>query len=106
MLRSAVLATAGIWSLRVRTLDQAFQVIGLVPFNLAVICYTWDKADRQQLAESLSGGSLAVKSLCLAQGDDCSGTNLLIKVKEALRASVVEMAALVRHANDLPPMIR
>jgi len=38
VLRSAMLATVGIWSLRVRSVEHAIQVIGLVPFEMTILC--------------------------------------------------------------------
>jgi DNA-binding response OmpR family regulator len=41
-LRSAVLASSGIWSLRVRNAEQAIEVMGDVAFDAIVICYMLD----------------------------------------------------------------
>ncbi len=106
LLRSAVLAAAGIWSLRVRTLDQAIQVIGLVPFDLAIVCYSWEAADREQLVQVLANHHISVQAICLAPGDDCSGTNLLRKVKDALATPALELAVIAESAIDSARMIR
>src|SRR5664279_5469734 len=47
-LRSAVLASAGIWSLRVRNAQQAIEVLGDVAFDAIVICYMLDQENQQQ----------------------------------------------------------
>lgn len=84
LLRSAVLAAAGVWSLRVRNAEQAIQVLGLVPCDLAIICYTLDDADQQRLVSVLQSRYRGVRFLHVASGDDCSGTGFLRKVEEAL----------------------
>ena len=83
-LRSAVLASAGIWSLRVRNAEQAIEVLGKVPCDLAVICYTLDDENQQQLFSFLVRSRSAVKLLWLTPGDDCSGTGFLMKVEDAM----------------------
>jgi DNA-binding NtrC family response regulator len=83
-LRSAVLASAGIWSLRVRNADQAIEVLGKVPCELAVICYMLDENNQQQLLNFLLSAQSGVKVLWMVPGDDCSGTGFLMKVEDAL----------------------
>ena len=84
-LRSAVLASAGIWSLRVRNAEQAIAVLGRVPCDLAIICYTVDDEDQQQLFGFLIRSRSATKLLWLVPGDDCSGTGFLNKVADAMQ---------------------
>src|SRR5271157_3289155 len=86
ILRSSVLATVGIWSLRVRTIDQARQVIGLVPFDLAILCYTWESAEQEELIELVTTHKFDIRVLQLGPGDDCSATNFLRKVRETITA--------------------
>lgn len=99
LLRSAVLAARGVWSLRVRNADQAIQVLGLVACDLVVICYTLDPADREQLVSALANRHTPVRFLQLAAGDDCSGTGFLRKVEEALGTS----APVPRAILEPPP---
>jgi DNA-binding NtrC family response regulator len=84
ILRAAVLASAGIWSLRVRNVDQAIEVLGTVPFDLVVICYMLDKQSQQQLMSFLLSAQAGIKVLWMVPGDDCSGTGFLVKVDDAL----------------------
>jgi hypothetical protein len=83
-LRSAVLASAGIWSLRVRNAEQAIAVLGKVPFNMAVICYMLDQENQQQLLNFLLSAHSGIKVLWMVPGDDCSGSGFLMKVEDAL----------------------
>ena len=53
LLRSAMLATVGIWNLRARNANQAIQVLGFVPCELVILCYTLDGADQQQVIEAM-----------------------------------------------------
>jgi hypothetical protein len=73
VLRSAMLATVGIWSLRVRSVEHAIQVIDLVPFEMTILCYTWDAEDRQRLI-AIPGDKSGIATLQLSPGDDCSAT--------------------------------
>jgi len=106
LLRSAVLAAAGVWSLRVRNAEQAIQVLGLVPCELAIICYTLDEADRQQLTSALEGRNSGVRVLHLAAGDDCSGTGFLRKVQEALGLSAPVPHTIVEPPSAYSRMVR
>ena len=83
-LRSAVLASAGIWSVRARNADQAIALLGKVACEVAVICYTLDDEDQMQLFSFLLSTHSEVKVLWLVPGDDCSGTGFLMKVEDAL----------------------
>ena len=86
-LRSTVLASAGIWSLRVRNAEQAIEVLGKVPCDLAVICYTLDDEEQQSLYSFLVRSRSSIELLWLVPGDDCSGTGFLMKVEDALQES-------------------
>jgi DNA-binding NtrC family response regulator len=83
-LRSAVLASSGIWSLRVRNAEQAIEVLGDVAFDAVVICYMLDQENQQQLLEFLLRAQSGIKVLWMVPGDDCSGTGFLMKVEDAL----------------------
>ena len=83
-LRSAVLASSGIWSLRVRNAEQAIDVLGTVPVDLVVICYMLDQENQQQLVDFLRRTQSGLKVLWMVPGDDCSGTGFLMKVEDAL----------------------
>ena len=83
-LRSAVLASSGIWSLRVRNAEQAIEVLGNVAFDAVVICYMLDQENQQQLLDFLLRAQSGVKVLWMVPGDDCSGTGFLMKVEDAL----------------------
>ena len=83
-LRSAVLASSGIWSLRVRNAEQAIEVLGNVAFDAVVICYMLDQENQQQLLEFLLRAQSGIKVLWMVPGDDCSGTGFLMKVEDAL----------------------
>ena len=83
-LRSAVLASAGMWSLRARNADQAIALLGKVACELAVICYTLDDENQLQLFSFLLRTHSEVKALWMVPGDDCSGTGFLMKVEDAL----------------------
>ena len=106
VLRSSVLAAAGIWSLRVRTADQAFQVVGMVPFDLAIICYTLDQADKHRLCAILAGQNSPIKVILVAPGDDCSGTNFLRRVEEALAGPYCEVRPNFEPPQVRPPVVR
>ena len=106
LLRSAVLAARGVWSLRVHNADQAIQVLGLVPCDLAIICYTLDEADQERLTSALESTHSGVRMLHLAAGDDCSGTGFLRKVEEALGTSAQVPHAIVEPARAFSRMIR
>ena len=71
VLRSAMLATVGTWSLHVGSVEQAIQVIALVPFEMTILWYTWDEEDRQRLIAIL-GDKSGITTLQLSPGDDCS----------------------------------
>jgi hypothetical protein len=94
-LRSAVLASAGIWSLRVRNADQAIEVLGRVACDLAVICYMLDEENQKRLLDFLLVADAGIKELWMVPGDDCSGTGFLMKVEDALEQSA-----------HFPPVIR
>jgi DNA-binding NtrC family response regulator len=83
-LRSAVLASSGIWSLRVRNAEQAIEVLGNVAFDAVVICYMLDQENQQQLLDFLLRAQSGIKVLWMVPGDDCSGTGFLMKVEDAL----------------------
>ena len=83
-LRSAVLASSGIWSLRVRNAEQAIEVLGDVAFDAVVICYMLGQENQQQLLEFLLRAQSGIKVLWMVPGDDCSGTGFLMKVEDAL----------------------
>ena len=83
-LRSAVLASSGIWSLRVRNAEQAVEVLGDVAFDAIVICYMLDQENQQQLLDFLLRAQSAIKVLWMVPGDDCSGAGFLMKVEDAL----------------------
>ena len=83
-LRSAVLASSGIWSLRVRNAEQAIEVLGDVAFDAVVICYMLDQENQQQLLEFLLRAQSGINVLWMVPGDDCSGTGFLMKVEDAL----------------------
>jgi hypothetical protein len=106
VLRSAVLATVGIWSLRVRTTEQARQVIGMVPFEMAILCYTWDEVDQQRLIGILAEHAPNVRTLQLKPGDDCSATNFLRKVRETLAAPASGMHAILELSPRITRMVR
>ena len=106
LLRSAVLAAAGVWSVRVRNAEQAIQVLGLVPCDLAIICYTVHEADRKQMVSALKNGHARVKLLLLASGDDCSGTGFLSKVAKALRTPAPVPRARLEPSTPGSRMIR
>ena len=83
-LRSAVLASAGIWSMRLQTADQAVDVLERVPCDMAIICYTLDEKSQEHLLDFVFHTHSKVRLLWLVPGDDCSGTGFLLKVEEAL----------------------
>lgn len=84
LLRSAVLASAGIWSLRVNTADQAIALLARVPCDLVLICYTLDDENQQQLSDFLLSTHSDAIALWIDPGDDCSGTGFLMKVEDGL----------------------
>ena len=86
LLRSAMLASVGMWSVRVRNAEQATQALDFVDCDLAVLCYTLEENDHQELTDALCRRHKAVKVLQVAAGDDCCGTGFLRKVEEALSA--------------------
>ena len=106
VLRSSVLAAAGIWSLRVRNADQAFQVLGIVPFDLAVLCYTLDQADQQRLAGILDSQKSAMRVLHINPGDDCSATSFLRRVEQALAEPSCPAPMNLESSPAQPGMIR
>ena len=83
-LRSVVLASAGIWSLRVNNADQAITTLHRVPCDLVLICYTLDDENQQQLSDFLLNTHSDAKALWIDPGDDCSGTGFLMKVEDGL----------------------
>lgn len=83
-LRSSVLASAGIWSLRVRSADQAIEVLGNVPCDMVIICYSLDNENQQHLLDFLLSWQSSLKVIWMVPGDDCSATGFLVKVEEAL----------------------
>jgi hypothetical protein len=85
LLRSAVLASAGMWSVRVRDSEQAAQMLEFVDFSLAVLCYTLDENELQELTNLLLTRHKAIKVLQVAAGDDCCATGFLRKIDEALQ---------------------
>ena len=106
VLRSSVLAAAGIWSLRVRSADQAFQIVGLVPFDLVVLCYTLDQSDQQRLAATLDSQGSAMRVFHVAPGDDCSATSFLRKVEQALAEPSCPAPMNLESSPARPGMIR
>ena len=85
LLRSAVLASAGICSLRVGSADQAVELLRKIPCALAVICYTLDRENQQELLDFVLNTRSRTKILCMIPGDDCSGTGFLRRVTDALQ---------------------
>jgi DNA-binding NtrC family response regulator len=83
-LRSVVLASAGIWSLRVQNADQAIAVLTKVACELVIICYRLDQQNQQQLLNFLLSSQSGAKSLWMLPSDDGSGTRFLMKVEDAL----------------------
>ena len=83
-LRATLLASAGIWSMRVRNADQSIELLSKVPCDLVVICCPLDQENQQQLTGFLLSMQPGVKVLWMLLGDDCSGTDFLMKVEEAL----------------------
>ena len=105
-LRSAVLASAGIWSLRVRNADQAIDVLGNVACDLAVICYMLDENDQQRLLRFLLLADSGLKVLWMVPGDDCSGTGFLMKVQEALEGAAPMPPAIMEPPSAYSRMVR
>ena len=83
-LRSAVLASCGIWSLRVQTADQAVELLARVACDLVIICYTLCDKEQHHLLDFLLRNHFGAKVLWMLPGDDCSGTGFLMKVEDAL----------------------
>jgi hypothetical protein len=83
-LRATLLASAGIWSMRVRNADQSIELLSKVPCDLVVICCPLDQEKQQQLTGFLLSMQPGVKVLWMLPGDDCSGTDFLMKVEKAL----------------------
>ena len=106
LLRSSMLAAAGIWSLRVRTVDQAVQVLALVPVEMAILCYTLEADDVKLLTALLQKRHPAIKRLQLAAGDDCSSTGFLRKVAEALQSPATDSQPTAEEAPPRPSMLR
>jgi len=79
-----VLASAGIWSMRVRNADQAIEVLGKVAFDMVVLCYMLDQANQEQLLDFLLKAQSGLKVLWMVPRDDCSGAGFLMKVEDAL----------------------
>ena len=102
LLRSAMLAAAGMWSVRVRNAGQATQVLQFVDCDLAVLCYSLDEIDREQLTTALRARPKTVRVLEVAAGDDCCGAGFLRKVEEALAGFPSMAHAMVepRHPNS------
>jgi len=105
-LRSAVLASAGIWSLRVRNAEQAIDVLGRVACDLAVICYMLDEENQQQLMSFLLLANSGLKVLWMVPGDDCSGTGFLMKVEDALERSTAMSPAIMEPPRTCSRMVR
>jgi hypothetical protein len=106
LLRSAMLASVGIWSVRVRNASQALQILDMVPCDLAVICYTFDQADEKRLLDALRYRHGAVKILHVVPGDDCSGSGFLHNVEEALNAPAALPNAALEPSQASSRMIR
>ena len=106
LLRSAVLAAAGVWSLRVRNAHQAIQVLGIVPFDLAIVCYTLDAAEQELLTAALQAHRSGVKLMQLAAGDDCSGTAFMRKVERALASPPTLPQGFAEHLDGIARMVR
>jgi DNA-binding NtrC family response regulator len=105
-LRSAVLASAGVWSLRVRNADQAIEVLGRVACDLVVICYTLNKDDQHQLSRFLLIANSGLKVLWMVPGDDCSGTGFLMKVQDALGETTNFPSAIMEPSPVYSRMVR
>ncbi len=61
------------------------EVLGKVACDLAVICYSLDEENQQDLFSFLISTHSRMKLLWMVPGDDCSGTGFLTKVEEALQ---------------------
>lgn len=83
-LRSAVLTAVGIRCLGVRNADQAVEVLGRVPCDLAIICCTLDEENRQQLLNFMLSSHSGVEVLWMVPGDDCSDAGFRTEVGDAL----------------------
>ena len=105
-LRSAVLASAGVWSLRVRNADQAIEVLGRVACDLVVICYMLNKDDQHQLSRFLLIANSGLKVLWMVPGDDCSGTGFLMKVEDALDETAPLPPAILEPSPVYSRMVR
>jgi hypothetical protein len=106
LLRSAMLASAGIWSVRVCNAAQAEQVLEFVDCDLAILCYTLDETERQELTNVLLAHQKTVKVLSVAAGDDCCGTGFLRKVDEALSRPAAVPHAILEPRDLRSRMIR
>jgi DNA-binding NtrC family response regulator len=106
LLRSAMLASAGMWSVRVRNLAQAEQVLEFVDCDLAILCYTLDETEQQELTNVLLGRHKTVKVLSVATGDDCCGTGFLREVAEALHRPPAVSHAILEPSDSGSRMIR
>jgi len=106
LLRSAMLASAGMWSVRVRNIAQANQVLDFVDCDLAILCYTLDQRDRQALTNFLLTRHKAMKVVQVASGDDCSGSGFLRKVEAVLRAPAFVSPLTVELGRRNSRMIR
>jgi len=87
LLRSAMLAASGMWSMRVRNTVQAIQVLEFVECALAVVCYTLEESERRKLTKVLLGRHKAIQVLQVSAGDDCCAFGFLRRVEEALHPS-------------------
>ena len=105
-LRSAVLASAGIWSLRVRNADQAIDILGRVACDLAIICYMLSEEDQQRLVSFLLLANSGLKVLWMLPGDDCSGTGFLMKVEDALERGTAMSPAIMEPSSTCSRMVR
>jgi DNA-binding NtrC family response regulator len=106
LLRSAMLASTGMWSVRVRNRAQAEQVLEFVNCDLAILCYTLDDTEHQELTNVLLGRHKTVKVLSVAAGDDCSRSGFLCKVGEALRRPLAVSKAILGPSDFCSRMIR
>ena len=104
-LRSAVLASAGIWSLRVRNADQAIAVLRKVFCDMAVICYTLDQNNQLQILNFLLAAQSGTKALWMVPSDDHTGTGFLMKVEGALEGTKLAVGCWAITAIEQPPLI-
>jgi CheY-like chemotaxis protein len=106
LLRSAMLASAGMWSVRVSNAAQATQVLQFVDCDLAILCYTLDESDQQELTSALLSRHNTLKVFHVAAGDDCCGSGFLRKVEEALSAPQCLPHAILEPPDASSRMIR